>query len=223
MSQESKWLDKEGDSWFDRSKNNLEKIERFDWCDYLIGMLDDKSNLNSFLELGCSNGWRLEKLRQTFPEADLVGVDASSKAIESGKSIFPKVDLRVGPISEPPVEKAADVVIVMGVLCYLDRSLLSKTVFEIDKLVKDGGYLLIGDFLPGFPVKREFSHDPSQKIFKLDYSQAFTSLGTYSEVAKINFNADKEINLSLEKCGNNERFACVLLNKSLDDYYELIP
>lgn len=222
MSQESKWLSEEGDKWFERSKKNLNKLERFDWCCYLIDLLEDKTDIDSFIELGCANGWRLEKLREAFPEASFYGTDASPKAIEDGQKTFPDVDLRVGPLSDVPLEEPGSVVIVSGVLCCLERSVLAKTVAEIDRLTKDGGYLLIADFRPGYPVKRTFSHGDDQFIYKLNYAAIFEALGTYQEVANINFNADVQIHEALETCDNNSRFSCTILHKSESGYYEHI-
>src|ERR1700674_2563405 len=65
-----------GDIWFERNRINLGVH------DYVSAFIETlKLNPQSILELGCSNGWRLKKLREKY-NCRILGIDPSEKAIK---------------------------------------------------------------------------------------------------------------------------------------------
>jgi SAM-dependent methyltransferase len=150
-----------------------------DWPLRLLGLLKNKGKIRDVLELGCSNGWRLDRLRDLL-QANLVGVDASAEAIQDGKRRYPGLLLKGRTLSNVPLKKEFDLVIVNFVLDWMDRRTLAKSISEIDRVVKDDGYLLTGDFLPDCQQRRVYHHYPNNSVFtyKQDYPHLPESLGT---------------------------------------------
>ena len=223
MRQDTTFLDHEGNQWFNRNRIAIDqKVDQFDLPTYLIDLIQSQTEIDSIAELGCSNGWRLKKLQERFPNALLSGVDASLAAIEDGQKKYPNLDLYQGLLADIPLQKTYDIVIVHFVLCWVDRAALAISIAEIDRLVKQGGMLIIGDFYPDFPQRRHYHHLPEQDIFtyKQNYPAIFESFGTYQEIAKFTGNHDVEKDWTIQVCDSSNRFACSILHKSLVSYYQ---
>jgi SAM-dependent methyltransferase len=221
MQQDSVFLKGEGDSWFNRNAQGLEnKKDKFDWPLYFLDLIEDKSNIKTVVELGCSNGWRLGKLQEKYPDLQLSGIDPSLEAVESGRKQFPGINLQQGLLSDIPFDGAFDVAIVFGVFCWVDRQSLAKSIAEVDRVVKDNGFLIIGDFSPGYQQKRPYQHLAGNNVFtyKQDYPQTFTSLGIYHELAKFS-NDYVKCNLGLQTPEPGMRWSCSILQKSLTGFY----
>ncbi len=224
MNQDQVFFSREGDGWFRRNKAVLlDRTEKMDWPSQFVGMLkkEEKENIHSIAELGCSNGWRLNNLREQFgPNCRFVGVDASGEAIQEGEKTYKQIEFHQGLLSKLPLSEQFDLVIVYFVLHWVDRETLCSSIAEIDRVVKDNGLLIIGDFLPDFPQKRHYHHCPNEKVYtyKIDYAKIFESFGTYKELSRINFNHDNP-SLNIEPVDSGSRAFCSLLYKSHDRFY----
>lgn len=218
--QDEKFVNSEADNWFLRNKEGLGKS--FDIRNELIKLLP-KENIKSIIDLGCSNGWRLASLSQFFNEAkELVGIEPSEKAIEDGKIKFPSIKFYAGTLAEIPIKEKFDLIIVSHVLHWIDRNSLLKSVSEIDRVVNDGGYLILADFYPDFPQKKHYHHLPEDNLYtyKQDYSSIFTATNLYKEIGKITFNHDnKPDKLGIFPARSDERVFCSILQKKISDYY----
>jgi SAM-dependent methyltransferase len=214
------FLEGEGDSWFNRNSEAINEI-KFDFPTYLIDLIKDKSGIRKIAELGCSNGWRLKKLQEIFPDILLSGIDASAAAIKDGQKKYPHLELHQGLLADIPLREEYNVVIVYFVFHWVDRSSLAKSIAEVDRLVRDGGMLIIGDFYPDFPQRRRYHHLPEDNVFtyKQNYSAIFESFGTYKEITKFTGNHDQEKDLAIQTCDSSSRFTCSVLHKSLTNYY----
>jgi SAM-dependent methyltransferase len=222
VNQDDIFLEYEGDSWFDRNQLALDnKNIKFDFPTYLIDLIKDKNDIKKIAELGCSNGWRLDKLHHKFPQIEFSGIDASLAAIDNGRSQYPQLDLHQGLLADIPLQDEYDVVIVYFVLHWVDRASLAKSISEIDRLVKNDGMLIIGDFLPDFTQRRRYHHLPEDNVFtyKQNYPKIFESLGTYQEITKFTGNHDTDKDLAIQVCDSGSRFGCSVLHKSLANYY----
>jgi len=217
MKQDEVFFAGEGDAWFHRNQAALGK--HVDWPSRMFDMLENKADIHDVIELGCANGWRLHGLAKTI-KGQLVGVDASKEAIRDGQSRFPHLQLHHGLLTNLPIESAFDLVIVNFVLHWIDRSTLATSLAEIDRVTRDGGFLILGDFLPDFPQRRPYHHRPEENVYtyKQDYACLFQTLGTYREVARITFNHDHPTP-TIEAVSSAQRAACVVLKKSLQGYY----
>lgn len=206
----------EGDHWFERNSNALNSGQE-DMITRMIKQCGLKPN--SVAELGCSNGFRLETLRQKLG-AECYGVDLSAEAIADGKKKFPLLHLRHCGLADLEPVQQFDLVICNFVLHWIDRRNLLTVIRNIDKCVRWGGTVVLGDFLPDFPQKRWYHHLPDQKLYtyKQDYADIFTSSGLYNEFARFSFNHDAKYR-HCDYAKSSERAVCVALRKMEDDEF----
>jgi len=174
----------EANGWFDRNKTphvfiaNKENII----VDFLkeIELIPKK-----VLEIGCSNGFRLNQIREEF-HCECFGIDPSSKAIKCGNKKFPNIVLNIGTADELHFENYSFDTIIFGFCLYLcDRRDLFRIAYETDRCLKDKGTVIITDFYPPFPYKNRYSHHKEVFSYKMNYSRMFTWNPSYTEVANV--------------------------------------
>ena len=169
------------------------------------------------LEIGCSNGWRLDLLRKRYG-ATCVGVEPSLAAIRDGRKRYPQVKIHRGVASALPLKGAFDLVLVPFVLHWVARERLLQSISEIDRVLSDNGLLLISDFAPDFPTRVHYHHLAHDEVytFKLDYAQIFSSTAMYATVGRLAFDHD-EHRLGVDVSGP-KRGVSTLLRKSYKDF-----
>jgi SAM-dependent methyltransferase len=215
----------EGDAWFARNQQVLlnqsqPNTQIFDWVCWIREQL--AVELHRVGELGCANGWRLQRLQSRYPESEFYGVDASQSAIHAGQTLYPTLRLQQGVLHDLPWERDFfDLCIIYGVLCWIDRHQLAASIAEMDRVIRDGGYLILGDFLPDYPQRRNYHHLPESQVYtyKQDYAKCLTALGTYHEIARLTYDHQLEKGLGFQAVASPDRFSCVLLQKNLFQGY----
>lgn len=209
----------EGDNWFKRNKDYIKKSQD-DWIENAIRKLDLKENA-SIIECGCSSGHRLARLKKIFPNSRVVGFDISKEAICYGKKEYNEIELYQHKISEEFDMGQYDVVICSFVLHWVDRQDLSKVISNIDKLVADGGILLIGDFLPDYNHRNKYKHLENEEVYtyKQNYGSIFESLGIYKEMAKLTFDHRNRKD-KIASADNDNRVGLSILKKNIFDFYK---
>jgi ubiquinone/menaquinone biosynthesis C-methylase UbiE len=172
----------EGDRWFARNA----RPNYSDDDDTIVKVLRSiELAPTRVLEIGCSNGHRLDLIRKAF-NSKCCGVDPSATAIEDGKRKFPDISLQVGTADSLNFEDHAFDAVVFGFCLYLcDRSDLFKIAFEADRCLQNEGTVIIKDFYATFPFRNKYSHHHGVYSYKMDYSRLFTWNPAYIEVAKI--------------------------------------
>lgn len=216
----------EGDAWYRRNREHLGRAS--DRIVRIVSSIAGRESMTSVCELGCANGWRLTQLRPMFSaKCFFAGMDASRDAVGAGQKQFTELDLRHGVLSDVPYAQPFDLVIVNFVLHWIDRDLLARCAAEIDRVVKWNGYLVLGDFLPDFPVKRRYHHLPEQAVFtyKQDYARIFLGYGFYNEIVRETFSHDQadagpDVKNSLGHVDADARAFVSLLHKSPLSYVE---
>lgn len=214
--QEALFIKGEGDEWFKRNKSYIDSS----YCikNDIPLFLIKHYNLEpkKVLEVGCANGYRLGELKKIY-NCDCLGIEPSEEAIADGKRLYPDLKFKCGTADSLPIdsEDTFDLVIINFVFHWVSRETLLRVVAEIDKTLANGGYLIIGDFLPDYPVKNHYHHLPEESVYtyKLDYAKIFLSTGFYTMVASFTYNCDEHIvegNIPPESRG-----VCSLLIKSL--------
>ena len=224
MAQDNLFFEGEGDAWFRRNRmalNSKDKYKSNDYPSRAITWICSDQKLGSVLELGCSNGARLAFLKGELGDGiKFVGVDASLEAIEEGKLNFPNLELHHGLLNHVPLEASFDCVIVNFVLHWVDRAMLARSVAEIDRLVKEGGFLILGDFAVDFPQRRRYHHRQDAEVYtyKQDYSAIFKAMGSYSTLQRLTYNYDNPSLATLPLDGSNRAF-CEIMTKSSRGLY----
>lgn len=227
MTQDHLFASGEGNNWYRRNLEALGDKDKIDWPLFVFDLIGNKDVINSVIELGCCNGFRLDRLKREYlPQARCVGIDASGEAIAAGASQYPALELHQGKLDDPYVQEQFDLVIINYVLHWVDRSTLTQSIAAVDRFVKDGGFLLLGDFLPDYPQRRRYHHLPEQNVFtyKQNYAAIFLSLGLYREMAHFTYDHDARSSYALQPAHSAGRGVCSLLHKSLEGFYpEIAP
>ncbi len=216
MSQDKIFLEKEGDSYFKRNmfKRSISKFE-----DFPILKLAEIFNLKpkKVLEVGASDGFLLSYMHEKH-KAECCGLEPSQEAINFGKQKYPYINFFRGTADSMPFkDEEFDSVLINGVLLLIDRNQLLKSISEIDRVLADKGFLLIGDFLPPTPMKVKYHHLPNEDVwtFKQDYSKIFLSTNLYHLLGMFNLNDKNEITY---QTNDTARCAVFILQKNKNQY-----
>jgi SAM-dependent methyltransferase len=187
-SQKGAFLGGEGDRWFAR---NAEKVAARAQEDPLITELTQACiTPTRVLEIGCSNGWRVEAMRKVWA-CSASGIDPSVQAIQEGSARFPGVTLKAGTADALPFGDDAFDLVVVGFCLYLcDRGDLFRIGMEIDRALADGGHLAILDFFSSIPYRNRYQHLEGVYCYKMDYSKLFSWNPAYSLVRQTNLSHD---------------------------------
>ncbi|HEX2673868.1 MAG TPA: class I SAM-dependent methyltransferase [Polyangiaceae bacterium] len=208
----------EGDHWFRRNVASLKVSHDSDHVIALLSRWNEREAVRSVCDLGCSNGWRLAAIAELMPGVDrLAGSDLSSAAIDDGRQRWSQLELAVGTLDRPGLTGPFDVVIVSFVFHWVARERLAASLAAIDELLRDGGVLIIADFLPDQPCARAYHHRTDVEIYtyKQDYARCFTGLGTYEEVERKAFAHSGNSGSAMDP---QDRAVAVLLRKDLAAY-----
>lgn len=205
MGQRETFLNGEGDSYFARNSHMKASPD-----DPVIAAIEQLGRQpRRILEIGCSNGWRLEYFRDQ--SSHCAGVDPSSQAIESNKS---GMDLRVGTAESLPFPDADFDLVIFGFCLYLvDPAHHFKAIAEADRVLKDGGMIANYDFIPPTHYYNDYSHVPGMRSYKMDFSKFFLASPSYALVYR---------KLSLFK-GSDERMGVDVLLKDQSAAFQKNP
>lgn len=183
MGQEAVFLNKEGDEWFNRNYIKVEEAKDRDPIFTMTNILGIKPA--KIIEVGCSNGWRLDAYKRRFPECECSGFDPSAEAVKTGKIRYPDLHLIVAGAAQSEISLGGCDLLIFGFCLYLcDRNDLSMIVGDHDTCLDDGGHLVIHDFDPDHPHKVPYHHVPGLFSYKMDYSKLWLVNPAYSLVTK---------------------------------------
>jgi SAM-dependent methyltransferase len=211
-------LDGEGDRYFERVRDHTLR-EADPETDPPLRMISTyKLQPRSVLEVGAANGYRLATLARIYG-CQVSGVEPGEVAVADGQTRFPMVRLEQGRGDAIPFEEKFDLVIINFVFHWVDRSVLIKTVAEIDRVVEDGGFLLIGDFYPRHPTRTRYHHLPGEEVYtyKQDWSAMFVASGSYRTLAMLS--GKHPTSPPTADVDDGDRMATWLLQKRLDGMY----
>ncbi len=179
-SQKAIFLNGEGDGWFVRNKDGLAGREAGD--DPVLGLLAGMElGGKAILEVGCADGWRLRKLEAM--GAMCSGVDPSAQAIEAGGACAPKQVLKVGTADALAFADQSFDVVIYGFCLYLcDRADLFRIAAEGDRVLREGGLLVIYDFCTDTAYRNPYSHSAGMYSYKMRYGDLFSWNPAYAMV-----------------------------------------
>lgn len=182
--QEDIFADGEGDAWFSR---NFWKMHDQEENDPVYDMIKHHlPGINGWaLEFGCSNGWRLDKLRHEGRIHNGYGIDPSMAAIANGSARFKDIELRRGTMTAHPHGANSMHLLIYGFCLYVsDPEDLFEIVTQANNILLDGGHIIIHDFDPEFPHSVPNKHVEGLVTYKMDWSQLWLSNPAYKLVAK---------------------------------------
>jgi SAM-dependent methyltransferase len=180
----------EGDAWFERNRSAIQGPN--DLREHVIGVISGHlptARTTDVLEIGCASGANLLALGE---RRSIVGhgVDPSGAAVAHALEMQPGLDIRTGTTDALPFTDASMDVVWFGFCLYLvDRTLLHRSVAEADRVLRNGGLLVILDFDAPHPVAREYHHVPGVTSYKLNTSALFLADPAYVLAEKSSFSA----------------------------------
>lgn len=205
----------EGDKYYERNKENQAAgFENDLFQQHLYSLPLQNANV---LDIGCATGFRLNDLAKR--GAQCFGIDPSAKAIEDGKNLYPDIELTQGTAHTLPyADNQFDIVFVNFVLYSVPRELLFRTISEMDRVLKDGGRLIIADFFPDTPHRRPDRHADGEYTYKHKFWQMFIASDLYTEIARVTYEFRSSQKNDALKGGDND---CILVDmqKSLEENY----
>lgn len=210
MSNNKKFDENDANSWFSNNISNIEKNNNnfhyptdriIDW------LLPFKQNINNILEVGCGSGHRLNLLSGKL-EAKGYGIDPSNLAIDYANKNFNQNSIfSLGTSDKLIFEDEKFDLVHLGFFLYLiDRKDYYKSISEICRVLKYGGFLSIIDFDPIYLYKKKYKHNENIFSYKNKNYNVFTALNHFHLVNKYSFshnnfyfnvNSDERISLSL--------------------------
>jgi SAM-dependent methyltransferase len=199
MKQSEAMMQWAGDNWLKRNKPDLGSRDQ-------ISNLLDGTNFISpnskVLEIGCANGWRLKKLRDKYG-CEVFGVEPSEAAWKEAKEQNIWVDR--GIAASLPYKDAIFDVVIMGFCMWLtEPSEWFRNVAESDRVLKDGGVLIIHDYCEPRPMKRPYNYDEEASSqanvwnYFFDWPKLWLAHPAYQMIAE-SMTANREIVSALRK------------------------
>lgn len=173
------FLSSEGDKWFERNQQTYSNAGRDNVIEFIK---TQELSPKRVLEIGCASGQRLERLYNEFG-AECYGVDPSSAAIKYGKKSNPSLNLSVATADSIAFEDASFDMVILGFCLYLcDRKDLFTIANKVDAVLKEGGVIIIQDFLPAYPYKNKYSHCEGVYSYKMDYNHGILLTHCYRSI-----------------------------------------
>lgn len=220
-SQKNTFLRYEADEWFNRNKNVI--LNYHPSNDYVLNLIDNyKIKFGSILEIGCSAGYRLNAIKNTNKNSQVFGIEPSEKAIKYGEKNFSDISFIHGTADDLSYfdDESLDIVIVGFVFYVVDRNILMKVVSEIDRVLKNGGSIIIIDFFSEVSLKNLYHHidDFEAYSFKQNYDEIFTVSKLYYLIDKSTYNHSTKLLDSSNDYNNN--YSISLLKKDLNSSYK---
>lgn len=185
--QRSVWVNGAGDDWFKRNKATLGSR------DLTEGAIEHlKTPPKSVLEIGCANGWRLKKLKDRYG-CTVTGVDPSDEARKDAKangiSVYNRTADDLGGFSD----NRFDLVIYGFCFCFISPEDYTKIVAECDRVLTDGGHVVIYDFVGTRFLKRRMMNITDDKsleekplyLYNFDWPQLWLSHPAYRTAVEL--------------------------------------
>lgn len=177
MKQKEIFMQGEGDAWFTRNAGSL------GLRDPVTDAINDlKINPDYVLEIGCSDGWRLARLRNQFG-CGILGVEPSMKAAMAAAQR--KVPVHQMTASTLPVNDNGFDLVIYGFCLYLtDPNDWFNIAAEGHRALRTGGHLIIHDFGESDePFASRYEHDPRLLSYHFPFSKLWRWHPGYSWIA----------------------------------------
>lgn len=175
--QQTIFLNGEGDAWFDRNKSKEVAIDNVTDAIVACGIIP-----TNVLEVGCGTGWRLNALKNMYP-CSVSGIEPSQKAV---KFAFDEYNIPVkNGVAVDMAYLGSDKfdLVIFGFCLYLaDRDELFRIAQYADRILKDGGHIVVHDFLPDASHKKAYHHKNGVFSYKMDYAKLWLGNPAYTRI-----------------------------------------
>ena len=168
-----------------------------------------KDSFSKIVEIGCGEGNTLNYLSKGL-NSEAYGVEPSNEAVDVIKRKYKDIIIKSEFSDSLSFKNEEFDLVHLGFFMYLvDRELYLKTISEIDRILKYGGFLSIIDFDTPYPYSNNYQHKKGVYSHKIDNSRVFISTGLYTIINKYSYSHKK---LSFEK-NIDDRLSLYLLHK----------
>ena len=177
MRQADVFLNSEADCWLERNRDKLG--ERDPVMDVMQGL---NFRPRRALEVGCADGWRLEKLRNTYG-CEVFGAEPGRQAgIEAAARRVPVVQCTAATLAVPgPFD-----LVIYGFCLYLaDPSEWLRVAADGDSVLVAGGHLVIHDFAAiARPFARPYEHRDGILSYHFDFAGLWLASPLYHVIGR---------------------------------------
>lgn len=176
MKQSDVFLDSEGDAYYRRNGSGRDPQTLPASDPLLLATLGlpatDLRPGARLLEIGCSDGLRLQWLREHH-QINCTGIEPSAAAVATARERG--IDARQGTADTLPFADGSFDIVLFGFCLYLcDPQDLFRIASEADRVLANPGWLLILDFYSETPTRRAYHHRSGLFSRKMDYRTLFT-------------------------------------------------
>lgn len=166
------FLQGEGREWLRRNKDKIDINN-----DPILEALKEADiQPRDTLEIGCANGWRLREMVIRYG-CNVHGIDTFAQ---------PEANVRIDIGTADDLATCFDEdydLVIYGFCLYLcDREDLFRIVAEGDRVLKNGGHLVIWDFGSKKPEKQSYKHKTGIFSYKMDYAKLWLGNPAYTGV-----------------------------------------
>lgn len=223
MNSKDIFLASEGDAYFERNITIYENGSISKGISLFDNFIDKNHIMKAkILEIGCCSGNNLVHFYKKY-NFEGYGIEPSTEAVEYGNScmkehgISDMIKLYKGTSDELPFQNSEfDIVYIGFCLFWIDRSFLFKTISEVDRVLKTGGYIFLEDFDTSIPYKRVNKHNPDAFTYKLDYTKIILSDPRYYLCEKTSYSHE---NMKFSFDTQNRVASYILYKDNIDSCY----
>ncbi len=164
----------EGDAYFRRNAPEPREAERIAADPPLRVLRDLSLSPHRVLEVGSADGWRLAQIAEQAGVSLAAGADPSRDALRAGVRSYRDMCFACATAEALPFrDKSFDLVILGFFLYVADRDDLFRIAAESDRVLAEGGHLLLYDFYADRPTKVRYQHAAACHSYKFDYRRMF--------------------------------------------------
>lgn len=184
--QEQAFVNGEGNAWYHRNKHKERK-------DLMVPMLiRNEVAPGRVLELGCSDGWRLELFKKSFSDVTCYGIEPSQDAVKRSQR-RDGITVWEGTAADMRRDTNYNLIIVGFCLYVTSPGEVSQVVCNIDRSLWEGGHLIIHDFDPDHVHRVKYEHEDDIYSYKMDWSKLWLAIPNYELLEKIKPDEDTAI------------------------------
>jgi len=178
--QKTEFLRSEGDRMFER----YQRWGHFEVNPVVFSLQDIAIKPKAILEIGCGAGHRLALLQKEF-DAECHGIEPSPVALKYARVNYPDLILEQGTAESLPYADNRFDVVIFGFCLYLcDLADHFRIAWQADRVLVDGGFMVINDFLPPVPYSNDFVHVAGMRSCKMEWSRMFSWNPAYRLISR---------------------------------------